>query len=205
MHLLSAAQWQRLLGAEEAPRLLDVGAGDGLVTHALAQCFSEVTATETSAPMVRRLRARGFASYLLDVTHHPIPGAPYDAISLLNVLDRCASPLSLLASVRKALTPRGRLILALVVPYRPFFFSGRSTPSPIRPLPLTDTLEFEVAARRVCDSVLEPAGFIVESLARAPYLSWGDSRVAIYELDALVIVARRRPAERAEAPPGATD
>lgn len=193
MHLLSEAQWRRLLGADTQARLLDVGAGDGQVTAPLARCFREVTATETSKPMLRRLRARGFSSHLLDVTHHPIPGAPYEAISLLNVLDRCAAPLTLLESVLGALAPGGRLIVALVLPYHPFFFCGSSTPAPLRPLPLNEAIEFEEAARRLCEDVLAPMGLVVETLSRAPYLSWGDSRVPVYELDDLVVIARREP------------
>jgi hypothetical protein len=45
----------------------------------------------------------------------------FDGIALLNVLDRCDNPFTLLAQLRAMLRPgSGRLVLAVVVPFRPF-------------------------------------------------------------------------------------
>ena len=41
-------------------KLLDVGAGDGHVTSHLEPLFEEITATEASTHMGKRLRARGY-------------------------------------------------------------------------------------------------------------------------------------------------
>ncbi|PNI11487.1 METTL9 isoform 7, partial [Pan troglodytes] len=48
-------------------------------------------------------------------------GFQYDVISCLNLLDRCDQPLTLLKDIRSVLEPtRGRVILALVLPFHPY-------------------------------------------------------------------------------------
>jgi SAM-dependent methyltransferase len=59
---------------------------------------------------------------------------PYDAIALLNVLDRCDKPRTLLQRCLALLKPGGRLIVALALPYRPFYYLGPSTPDPLERL-----------------------------------------------------------------------
>src|SRR5687768_13957154 len=89
MQLLPTGAWRRLLGARAHGRLLDVGAGSGDVTSMLAPCFDEVETTEVSRGMVRRLSKRGFRCRARDLSDSPLDGPPFDALSLLNVLDRC--------------------------------------------------------------------------------------------------------------------
>ena len=43
----------------------------------------------------------------------------YDAISCLNLLDRCDEPVTLIRKIKNALTPNGLLIVALVLPFKP--------------------------------------------------------------------------------------
>ncbi|NXS93967.1 METL9 protein, partial [Jacana jacana] len=48
-------------------------------------------------------------------------GFQYDVISCLNLLDRCDQPLTVLKDIRSVLEPtRGRVILALVLPFHPY-------------------------------------------------------------------------------------
>lgn len=50
----------------------------------------------------------------------------FDVISCLNLLDRCDQPASLLHNMKAALTPdTGRLIVATVVPFKPYVESGK--------------------------------------------------------------------------------
>ena len=42
----------------------------------------------------------------------------YDAVSCLNLLDRCERPLTLIRQIKGALKPGGFLVLALVLPFR---------------------------------------------------------------------------------------
>jgi SAM-dependent methyltransferase len=190
LHLLSGAQWEALLGPRHPGRLLDVGAGVGDVTRELARSFGAVRAVETSGALVRRLREHGIDAVRADLTRHDVPDTPYDAVALLNVLDRCARPLTLLHRVVDALVPDGRLLLSMPLPYTPLWFSGPRPAAPKERLPL-GTGSWEAQAGRLVAEVLAPAGLELEVLSRAPYLSEGDRHVEFYELDAVVVVARR--------------
>jgi SAM-dependent methyltransferase len=196
MHVLSTEQWRFLLEAaavapydEPRGRLLDVGAGSGDVTVQLAPLFERVVTTELSRSMAYRLRRRGFSVHRTDVAVAGVPEGPYDVVSCLNVLDRCATPLSLLGSVRAGLGSGGLLVLALVLPYRPFVYEGPSSVDPMERLPL-DGLPWEAAVNGLCAQVLEPLSLEVVAVSRVPYLSGGDSGRAIYELDDAIVVCR---------------
>lgn len=197
MHVLGTEQWSTLLamarGAEHhivpRGRLLDVGAGSGDVTQKLAPLFTEVVTTELSRMMALRLRSRGFACHRVDLAEKPVPTGPYAAIACLNVLDRCDRPLSLLANLRAALDDGGFLILALVLPYEPFVYEGSRSREPIERLPL-GVADWESSVAELCSRVIEPLGFQVAVFSRAPYLSGGDARQPLYELDDAILVCR---------------
>lgn len=109
MHVLSTGQFSQLLGrkpSEARGHLLDIGAGTGAVTAELAPLFSTVTTTEISVQMAAQLRGRGYdcvpASGSGDVAaevraHLGCAPPEYDTIALLNVLDRCSEPMTMLA------------------------------------------------------------------------------------------------------------
>jgi SAM-dependent methyltransferase len=189
MHLLGRAQWQRLLGEHPGGRLLDVGAGSGDVTTQLAPLFDHVTATETSRSMAWRLRRRGFDARLTDVVAKGVPDSPYEAISCLNVLDRCSHPMSLLRQLNTGLRPGGRLIVSLPLPLSPFVYRGPLVADPEETLPC-DAPTFEQGAAALVEQVLGPLGLEVEAWSRTPYLSGGDAHQAAYVLDAAVVVCR---------------
>jgi SAM-dependent methyltransferase len=198
MYLLSSAQWRRLLGPAPGQRLLDVGAGSGDVTSKLAPLFEEIITTEVSRGMAWKLRRRGFRCLNLDAATEPLPDCPYDVISCLNVLDRCRLPLSLLARLREALADGGQGAFAVPLPYSPHVYDGPQTLDPTERLACrADT--WEEAAAELCTLVLEPLGYVVQSLSRAPYLSGGDSKRPVYELDAAIIVCRREEADQGAA------
>jgi SAM-dependent methyltransferase len=199
MLLLPRGAWQRLLGSAVSGHLLDVGAGAGDVTLELAQCFDAVTVSEISRGMQRRLRKLGFQCLPHDLSEVAPDAAGYDAVALLNVLDRCASPRKLLRNSLRALRPGGHLIVALALPYRPFYFDGSSTPDPLERLDLElGAVTWEDGARRLVERELLPLGLELVRLARAPYLSAGDSARALYEHDD-VIGLLQKPSESAEA------
>jgi len=195
MHVLSTAQFRELLsppggaGLPELARLLDIGAGRGDVTAQLGALFSSVTVTETSRPMRKRLEKAGYQVIAGDYAERPASSDRYDVVSLLNVLDRCDKPLSLLATARAALVPGGKLLVALVLPYRPFVYESGVARSPSERLPLSSDV-FERAAREFIDLVLPPLGLTLETVSRAPYLSGGDAERPLYELDDLILVCR---------------
>jgi SAM-dependent methyltransferase len=219
MHLLDADQWACLLSAagltghgraesrsspdtadagagDPAPRdrtpsrLLDIGAGSGGVTAALASHFDEVVTTETSRVMAFRLRRRGWRCHRLDVARTSLPERQrFDVISMLNVLDRCAYPLSLLDRCRAWLQDGGRLILALPLPIAAHVHVGPQTLDPEELLPASSG-DWEPSLAELVERALKPAGWRVERFARAPYLCRGDPETPVRVLDDAILVCR---------------
>lgn len=210
MFVLSTAQARQLLGKsllECGGILLDVGAGDGAVTAQLAPLFRSVLATEASVPMQRHLSKRGFTVFggqslegldkaATDAGIELGPGGTVDCIALLNVLDRCSTPRSLLETLRDRLRPGGRLLLAVVLPFRPFVEEGVGRQQPLEPLPLPPDGSWEESVCLLWELMLRPLGFELDALSRLPYLSDGDVSSPVYALDDAVFVLRR-PAEGA--------
>jgi SAM-dependent methyltransferase len=215
MHCLSEGQALQLLrpGEPQCERgtLLDVGAGDGSVTAHLAPLFQRVFATEVSAPMLRRLRSRpGFgvldsadvsrealdaAAQVTDVG--PLPADGFDCVALLNVLDRCDAPRTLLLRLRQLMKPvDGRLLLAVVLPFRPFVEEGTQRRPPRESLGLSSTASFEASLDALWRTVLQPLGFRLHAVSRVPYMSDGDEKSPVYVLDDAILVLSMSPAER---------
>jgi protein-L-isoaspartate O-methyltransferase len=190
MHLLGTEQWQQLLGRDPSRRHLDVGAGSGDVTARLAPLSGEIVTTETSWAMARVLRRRGFECVRADVSGGAVPRPPYDLITCLNVIDRCRRPKTLLAKLRDALAPEGRLVVATPLPFDPIVYDGPNVELPEEHLPLGEA-SWETSVATLIDEVLAPLGLAVEAISRAPYLSGGDARRELYTLDDAVIVCRR--------------
>jgi 2-polyprenyl-3-methyl-5-hydroxy-6-metoxy-1,4-benzoquinol methylase len=189
MHLLSTEQWRELLGTAAIERCLDVGAGSGDITQTLMPLCSQTEASETSAHMVRRLRKRGIVCQEIDLTASSEELGPFDLITCLNVLDRCARPRSLLQRLRSALSPGGRLVVAMALPYKPFYFVGARTPEPEERL-VCDAAAWEEAVVELVQGSIAPLGLTLEAVARAPYLSGGDAASPLYVLDDVILVLR---------------
>jgi SAM-dependent methyltransferase len=194
MMLLPEHAFRALLQGRTGGRLLDVGAGSGDVTAALAPCFDELEATEVSRGMAKKLVKRGVRCHPVDLTETPLADRTFDAVSLLNVLDRCQRPRQLLRHCLQALRPGGTFIVALALPYRPFYFDGPTTPEPLERLECDPGPNgtWEDAARRFIERDLLPLDLALERFARAPYLSGGDSDSSLYELDDVVVVLTKR-------------
>jgi len=202
MFVLSTSQAQTLLRKRSGGVLLDVGAGDGAITTRLAPLFERTIASESSAPMVRRLCARGLTAFQgedLDGLDEAASAAgialgvgnTVDCISLLNVLDRCESPMRLLKDLRSRLRPGGVLLLAVVLPFRPIVERSVLRCPPRERLPLPPNATFERSAAILWEDVLKPAGFELESFTRLPYLCMGDHVNPVFSLDDAVWVLRR--------------
>jgi 2-polyprenyl-3-methyl-5-hydroxy-6-metoxy-1,4-benzoquinol methylase len=190
LFMLSEHQWRRLLAPHAQGRLLDVGAAAGHVTSKLAPLFDDVTATDVSRPMVRRLRARGLRASVMDLSDGPPPDlldhGPYDTVALLNVLDRCARPRTMLRAALDVLAPGGTLVVAMPLPYDPCWYDGPRTCDPVERLPLR-AREWEAAAEEFARHLEDHGGRVV-AITRAPYLSGGDRREPLYVLDAVIVV-----------------
>ncbi|XP_031620489.1 methyltransferase-like protein 9 [Contarinia nasturtii] len=208
MFILSEEQFKRLLtfGGFNVNRLsainneisiLDIGAGDGEVTmrivkgivHMKNNIFLKVFATEYSWTMRERLQEKKFIVIdKLDEVEN------IDLVCCLNVLDRCADPHQILRDIHRALSPEGRAVIALVLPYSHYVETNTSH-LPIKPL-LPHWLEaislpFDQEAKCFFDQ-LETMGFCIEAWTKAPYLCEGDLRQSFYWLVDVVVVLSKK-------------
>jgi SAM-dependent methyltransferase len=190
MYLLGTDSWKTLLGGHTGGTLLDVGAGDGGLTQHLAPLFAEVSTTESSWAMARRLRQRGYTCWRRDIGEAPLP-TTFDCVSCLNVVDRTPYPLRLIRALGRASAPGGCVVLASPLPLRAFYFDGPRTLTPAERL-VAPGSSWERSARQLVRTVSEALPeFELECWTEAPYLSWGDSDESIYVLDDWVGVWRR--------------
>jgi len=130
-----------------------------------------------------------------------LPGqANLDVVSLLNVLDRCDKPLTMLSQIKSLLRPKtGVLLIAVVLPFRPFVESGTEQLAPTEKLGLNPRAKFDQAVVEIAEKVLVPAGFTIKSVSRVPYISHSFNNTAYPYCtleDALFVLS---PAETTEA------
>jgi SAM-dependent methyltransferase len=190
MHLLSTEGAEALLGRPRGGRLLDVGAGSGGVTAHLRPLFERVEVTEVSRPMLSRLKAAGYVVHDVDVATVGVPEGRFDVIALLNILDRTSRPVALLNHCLQGLSPGGRLLISLPLPYTPCVYRGARATSPEQLLPIR-AVTWEFGVERLVSQVLSPSGLQVERWTRLPYLSVGDAFRPLYVLGAVVMVCGR--------------
>lgn len=213
LYLLSPTHWKDLLypflvRKDEAPLCaLDVGAGTGSITSGYASLFDKVVATEVSRPYVWRLQQRGFDAYKTEVVNPANIGgqADFDVVFALNVLDRHAHPFRLLSEIAQVLRPGGAVVLSVPLPvtqhdagqYLPML---HASPEPLGlKVGLTAQNDrdrgesWEEAASELVTKVIQPQGWRVVSVTRAPYMAAGGrGRTApIVALDSVVIVVVR--------------
>lgn len=190
MALLGEVSWRDLVGPRR--RMLDVGAGSGDVTLHARGCVEEIVTTETSAPMARRLRAAGFLCHRVDLARRtPARLGRFDAVALLNVLDRCDRPRSLLRRALGLLEPGGIALVSVPLPTRPHLDVGGVTVDPDEPLG-GDGETFEEALAHLVEETLEPCGLRLGRIARTAYLSHGYEG-ELHELDAAIFVGAPTP------------
>ena len=167
------------------PALLDLGAGDGRPTTSLSPFFDQTFVTEVSGPMRKLCTARGFK--VLELDEWAKEGNKYDVISALNLFDRCDKPVTILKDIHYSLKSTGFLVVALVLPFRPYV---ESVPShkPSERMAITGERfedQVETAVR-----VFEEEGFHLESWSRVPYLCEGDLNKPLYHLNNGLFVFR---------------
>jgi phosphatidylethanolamine/phosphatidyl-N-methylethanolamine N-methyltransferase len=101
-----------------AGRVLEVAAGTGLVTRALARSAQHVVATDYAAAMVAMLTQRTAEDGLANVTCEradlyalPYEAASFDAIVAANVLHLVPDLEGAILSLKRVLRPHGRLVV----------------------------------------------------------------------------------------------
>lgn len=196
-------------GSSIAPHsltLLDIGAGDGHVTACLEATglFRTILTTEASSVMCWRLRQRGYISInSVDIANCPeLSGKRFDVVALLNVLDRCSKPLTLLRQIREQFLElrSGKLLLAVVLPFEPFVENGSAQEEPEEFISLKGTT-WEQWVESLVKEVLIPCGYRVAAFTRVPYLCEGDLYHSYYSLDDVLFVLEQAD-EAPEGPSG---
>ncbi|MAQ18806.1 MAG: hypothetical protein CMN30_28920, partial [Sandaracinus sp.] len=163
----------------------------GNVTRELAPLFDHVATTEVSRGMAKRLRERGYTCHEVDLVEQPLEvDEPYQAIALLNVIDRTSHPISLLEAIPPLMAPGGWLLIAVPLPLQPHVHVGPATVDPEEMLP-ADRSSWEAAARELERALLRPLGYDVRALARTPYLCRGGSRRPVVQLDDALFLCTR--------------
>jgi len=188
MFVFSKKQFTTMLKVPDdwkSESLLDLGAGDGKPTAVMESFFEKIFVTEMSPPMRKLLKGRGFE--VLDIDSWQKENA-YDVISCLNLLDRCEEPVSILKEAHSSLKEDGRLVVALVLPFRPYVES-RQDHKPTQAMDISGAnLETQVEGAVMA---IEKVGFRLESWSRVPYLCEGDLSRPIYHLnDALMVFSK---------------
>ncbi|XP_025209170.1 methyltransferase-like protein 9 [Melanaphis sacchari] len=192
MFVFSTDQIRRLLNLtffDSGSTLIDLGAGDGATTEKYTPLIREVYTTEKSGPMIRILTEKGFR--LLDVDTWWTREEKFDVVSCLNLLDRCSNPAKLLQEMKNAVKPNGRIIVALVLPYKPFDEFRSAIPE--QKLPITG-VTFEEQVCSAVHDVFEPSGLEVLRWTKLPYLCEGDLSQDYYWLyDAVFVMSAKTP------------
>ncbi len=138
----------------------------------------------------------------------------YDAISCLNLLDRCDTPIGLLKQIKTALKPNGLLIVALVLPFKPFveynkdnkptedLLKGLKNETTCYQEPVTagasvlrqhnnngkmmNRINFQIDF--LIENIFEPLGFDLLRFTRLPYLCEGNMEQSFYYLHDYVFI-----------------
>ncbi|GAC1611851.1 MAG: hypothetical protein NVS3B26_28850 [Mycobacteriales bacterium] len=115
-----ALQWVEQCGAGTASDVLEVGAGAGLATMALAPRVGTLTALDFSSAMVEQLRAAVTVAGLrdrvrvarADAEALPLASGCQDLVLALGVLPWLGKPERALAEMRRVLRPGGHLVVS---------------------------------------------------------------------------------------------
>lgn len=192
MYLLSEEQWRLLLKEKIGGVLLDVGAGQGFMTSKAKSIFKKIYTTETSHSLARRLRQQGFECFEKDLGETiSFIDQRFDAISFLNVLDRCDYPLSLLKNCISLLKPNGYLLIASPLPLYPYVRKVIYNKRPRQSLPQITSEIWEECLIHFYEQVIQKNNLEVVRWTRLPYVWKGTGNSYIESFDDVVMVCRK--------------
>ena len=173
-------------------------------------CVEISTGLQSLIRQQRRWKAPSGEALCNEVLGELPSSSSFDLVTMLNVLDRVHDPASFLARVQQLVQPgTGRLVLAQVSPYRASVATGtgwekgrkafRALKSEFR-----DDRYVKRDARVWIREILEPHGWVVESVSKVPYLSmrhaFASTKFAILT-DLVFVLQRRQPNSTLDEPP----
>lgn len=117
----------------------------------------------------------------------------YDTISCLNLLDRCDKPFSLLKQIKSSLKLNGYLIVAIVLPFKPYVeYNKDNRPSEQLPFYSSNYNNSAIANNNeniineqitiLVNNVFKTLDFELISFTRLPYLCEGNLAQSFYYL-----------------------
>ena len=206
VHLLDTDSARKVLllkeDGERHNSLLDVGAGNGDVTDCLSGLFEgNVAAIEVSASCRFALKRRRSISRVLKDMSELDTKERFDVISMLNVLDRCDCPKTMLHSAHTFV--QKYLLVSAAYPWVPFSIEsgdvlskwrlGKTKRTFFNDQDLVDASSFEEFINRCETHLFSDTSFEIESISRVPYLCQGTQEVhpEPYELDCALFVLRK--------------
>ncbi len=190
MHLISARQWLTLIGGLKE-KLLDIGAGQGFATREARTVFKQISTTETSSSMLKILSKHGFVVFKEDLgVSIPKDMEKYDVVSILNVLDRCDFPITMLRNAASLLKEDGLLIIAIALPIKAYVRAVKGARGQLQPLPTTLDLVWEKQMDYFNEQVLKVNDLEVVRWTRLPYI-WKNGKPECFSyLDDAVMVCK---------------
>ena len=110
----------------------------------------------------------------------------YDFIACLNLLDRCDKPLDLINDMKKSLNHKGLLLVALVLPFKPFV-EAKENFEPTQRLNITSD---QTVGQQVLSvvNIFQEFDFELVKWTRVPYLCEGDTVHSVYYLDDILFL-----------------
>ncbi len=119
-HTYEATRLERQIQARElllrlkpyAPkgRLLDIGAGSGILLEEALNLGYQAEGIDPSDWLTQQGRKRGFIVHE-GVLPHPQANGPYDVATLIDVIEHVSNPMDVLKEIRKVLSPNGYLFV----------------------------------------------------------------------------------------------
>ena len=110
---LVTRQIAKLVPEEGWGRALDIGCGDGLFLPQLSRFAETVEGLEVEAHIVSEDAARRHTIHIGALDERFEPAAPYEFISMLDVLEHIEKPLPALRRCREIIAPQGVLLLTV--------------------------------------------------------------------------------------------
>uniref|UniRef100_A0A0N4Z1L9 Methyltransferase-like protein 9 n=1 Tax=Parastrongyloides trichosuri TaxID=131310 RepID=A0A0N4Z1L9_PARTI len=171
--------------------VLDLGAGDGMVTKKLSVYYNNVYATEMSNVMRWRLKQKGFNIIDAEEWYKNDIIKNVDLISVLNLLDRHYNPSLLLSQLHEASLKSGaKILMAIVLPIKQYveFHPSNNKNTPDSSVSVKGHT-FEEQVESMINDIFTPLNFKVIRFSKAPYLCEGDHVKGYYRLtDALFLL-----------------
>jgi SAM-dependent methyltransferase len=177
---------QQVTNYRRAGRLLDIGAGSGMLVEQALEMGYEAEGIEPSRWLQSRALERGLPVHL-GTFPYPLCQGPYDVVTLIDVIEHVLRPLDLLRAIRSVLAPGG--VLAVVTPdvrsLAARVLSWRWWHFRVAHVGYFDKPTLELAARR--------AGFALAAFRRSGWFFSGDY---LWDRGWKLAGLRQRPAPR---------